>query len=126
MSPKLSYDHGTSGQPLLGQAIGDNLSRDRRTSRRTRTPSSSRTARAAHIRRLMGAHDSLRKSLLARGVQAGDRVGIWSPNRFEWPVVQYATARLGAILVNVNPSFKAARIGIRPAAIGHVVAAPRK
>src|SRR5207253_607641 len=46
------------------------------------------------------------RALLALGVRKGDRVGIWAPNRFEWPVVQYATARIGAILVNINPSYR--------------------
>ena len=46
------------------------------------------------------------KALLARGIEKGDRVGVWSPNRFEWVVAQYATARIGAILVNVNPAYK--------------------
>src|SRR5262249_39995782 len=46
------------------------------------------------------------RGLLARGVQKGDRVGIWSPNRFEWVATQYATARIGAILVTINPAYK--------------------
>ena len=46
------------------------------------------------------------KALLARGIEKGDRVGVWSPNRFEWVVAQYATARIGTILVNVNPAYK--------------------
>ena len=46
------------------------------------------------------------RGLLARGVKTGDRVGVWSPNRFEWVVLQYATARIGAILVNINPAYK--------------------
>ena len=44
------------------------------------------------------------RGLLALGVARGDRVGVWSPNRFEWVVLQYATARIGAILVNINPA----------------------
>src|SRR5262249_14601885 len=44
--------------------------------------------------------------LLASGVEKGDRVGIWSPNRYEWVIVQFATARIGAVLVNVNPAYK--------------------
>ncbi|HZU19562.1 MAG TPA: AMP-binding protein, partial [Candidatus Dormibacteraeota bacterium] len=48
--------------------------------------------------------------LMARGVQSGDRVGIWAPNRFEWVLVQYATARMGAILVNINPAYKTAEL----------------
>ena len=58
----------------------------------------------------------------ARGRQRGDRVGIWSPNRYEWVVVQYATARIGAILVNINPAYKTAELeyalnqsGVEPA-----------
>src|SRR5207253_6400214 len=46
-------------------------------------------------------------ALLAAGIKKGDRVGIWAPNRYEWPVVQYATARIGAILVNINPAYRA-------------------
>jgi fatty-acyl-CoA synthase len=50
------------------------------------------------------------RGLLAHGVGKGDRVGIWSPNRYEWVVVQYATARIGAILVNINPAYKTAEL----------------
>src|SRR5262249_51273904 len=50
------------------------------------------------------------RGLLARGVAKGDRVGIWAPNRFEWVVLQYATAQMGAILVNINPAYKTAEL----------------
>jgi fatty-acyl-CoA synthase len=50
------------------------------------------------------------RGLLARGVRKGDRVGIWSPNRYEWVVLQYASARIGAILVNINPAYKTAEL----------------
>ena len=50
------------------------------------------------------------RGLLARGVRKGDRVGIWAPNRYEWVVTQYATARIGAILVTINPAYKAAEL----------------
>ena len=43
-------------------------------------------------------------------MRKGDRVGIWAPNRYEWVVIQYATARVGAILVNINPAYKAAEL----------------
>lgn len=43
---------------------------------------------------------------MAHGIKRGDRVGIWSPNRYEWVVVQYATALMGAIMVNINPGYK--------------------
>lgn len=58
-------------------------------------------------RQLWDATTLLGKALMARGIDAGDRVGIWSPNRYEWVVTQHATARIGAILVNVNPAYKA-------------------
>jgi fatty-acyl-CoA synthase len=54
--------------------------------------------------------EEVAKGLLAYGVKKGDRVGIWSANRFEWILVQFATARVGAILVNVNPAYKAAEL----------------
>src|ERR1700693_1985242 len=50
------------------------------------------------------------RGLMARGVQRGDRVGIWSPNRFEWVIVQYATAAIGAILVNINPAYRTSEL----------------
>src|SRR5919197_1392570 len=55
-------------------------------------------------------HDEVERcarALLAAGVAKGDRVGIWSPNNAEWVIVQFATAKIGAILVNVNPSYRA-------------------
>ncbi|WP_404992020.1 AMP-binding protein [Cupriavidus pauculus] len=54
--------------------------------------------------------DRLATGLLARGIDRGDRVGIWSPNRAEWLVTQFATARIGAILVNINPAYRQAEL----------------
>jgi fatty-acyl-CoA synthase len=102
----LSYAHGTSSVPLLGETIGENL-------RRTVERFGDREALVvrhqgyrATYRELWEAVGLAARGLLARGVQKGDRVGIWSPNRFEWVVIQYATARIGAILVNVNPAYR--------------------
>src|SRR5207248_3569015 len=50
--------------------------------------------------------EDVAKGLLAIGVETGDRVGIWSPTRVEWTLLQFATARVGAILVNVNPAYR--------------------
>ena len=50
--------------------------------------------------------DALAAGLLALGLGKGDRVGIWSPNRLEWVLTQFATARFGAILVNINPAYR--------------------
>jgi fatty-acyl-CoA synthase len=110
MPPNLSYAHGTSDQPLLGQTIGDNL----RTTVARHGERDAFVFRAQHVRltyrEFWDLTTKCARALLALGVVAGDRVGIWSPNRFEWPVVQYATARIGAILINVNPSFKAGEL----------------
>nr|WP_280516785.1 AMP-binding protein [Carboxylicivirga mesophila] len=54
--------------------------------------------------------EEVAKGILAYGVKKGDRVGIWSPNRYEWVLVQFATARIGVILVNVNPAYKASEL----------------
>ena len=61
----------------------------------------------ATYRELWAATTALAKALISRGIKKGDRVGIWAPNRYEWVIVQHATARIGAILVNVNPAYKA-------------------
>ncbi|MGU7782898.1 AMP-binding protein [Burkholderia sp. PU8-34] len=54
--------------------------------------------------------DRLAAGLLSLGIEKGDRVGIWSPNRVEWLLVQFATARIGAILVNINPAYRIAEL----------------
>src|SRR4029079_8522948 len=54
--------------------------------------------------------EDVAKALLAINVQKGDRVAIWSPNRYEWVLVQYATARIGAILVNINPAYRTSEL----------------
>src|SRR5579863_3664961 len=54
--------------------------------------------------------DVLASGLRALGIQAGDRVGIWSPNRVEWLLTQFATARIGAVLVNINPAYRLAEL----------------
>src|SRR6266542_3007661 len=104
--PAPSYVHGTSDVPLLGETIGENL-------RRTVERFPDRDALVvpyqgyrATYRELWEQTGLVARGLLARGVKKGDRVGIWSPNRFEWVVTQYATARIGAVLVNVNPAYR--------------------
>ncbi len=101
-----SYAHGASEIPLLGETIGENLRRAvERFPEREALVVRSQKYRATY-RELWEETGRLANALLARGIEKGDRVGIWSPNRFEWVVTQYATARIGAILVNVNPAYK--------------------
>ena len=102
-----SYVHGAADVPLLGETIGANL-------RGTVERHPDRDALVvpcqgfrASYRQLWDLTTRLARALIARGIARGDRVGIWAPNRFEWIVVQYATARIGAILVNVNPAYRA-------------------
>src|SRR5439155_311659 len=54
--------------------------------------------------------EEVARGLMARGVKKGDRVGIWSPNRYEWVIVQYATSAMGAILVNINPAYRTSEL----------------
>ena len=102
-----SYVHGASDAPLLGETIGENL---RATVERHPGHDAlvvcDQGFRATY-RQLWDLTTRLARALLARGVARGDRVGIWAPNRYEWVVTQYATARIGAILVNVNPAYRA-------------------
>ena len=102
----LSYLHGASETPLLGETIGANLRRTvARWPDRDALVVRSQDFRASY-RELWDLTTRLARALLARGIAKGERVGIWAPNRFEWVVAQYATARVGAILVNVNPAYR--------------------
>jgi fatty-acyl-CoA synthase len=101
-----SYAHGASGLPLLGVTIGEQLgSTVERFGDREALVVRKQNYRATYAE-LEEQSGRAARGLMARGVAKGDRVGIWSPNRFEWVVTQYATARIGAILVNVNPAYK--------------------
>ena len=103
----LSYLHGASETPLLGETIGANLRRTvARWPDRDALVVRSQGFRASY-QELWNLTTQLARALLARGIAKGDRVGIWAPNRYEWVVTQYATARIGAILVNVNPAYRA-------------------
>ena len=106
MAVNRSYASGPSDAPLLGRTIGEDL---------TRT-----VTRVPHVEALVdvpsGARwtyaefdevvDRVACGLLDLGIDKGDRVGIWSPNCPEWVFVQYATARIGAVLVNINPAYR--------------------
>ncbi len=101
-----SYVHGASDLPLIGQTIGDNLSETV-----SRLPDHEALVDHPSDRRwtyseLEEWSRKVARGLLARGVTTGDRVGIWSPNCAEWVVLQYATAYIGAILVNINPAYR--------------------
>jgi fatty-acyl-CoA synthase len=101
-----SYAHGTSTVPLLGDTIGSNLERTAaRVPDRPAIVSRHQGVRLSYAE-FDAAVDRLARGLLAAGLQTGDRVGIWSPNRVEWALVQYATAKAGVILVTINPAYR--------------------
>jgi len=107
---KLSYTNGASNIPLLGETIDENL-------RKT-------VAKFPNNDALISAHQHYRatytefyeqvtavaKGLIALGVKSGDCVGIWSPNCYEWTLLQYATAKIGAIMVNINPAYRTSEL----------------
>ena len=103
---KNSYTSGTSSVPLLGVTIGDKFDEI--------------VEKYAQKEALIVSHQDIRwtyqelgdkveqcaKALMACGLEKGDRVGIWAPNRAEWTIMQFATAKVGVILVNINPSYR--------------------
>jgi fatty-acyl-CoA synthase len=101
-----SYASGTSDIPLLGDTIGDNLARTVAAFPDREALVDVPTGRRWTYEEFAADVDTVALGLAARGIGKGDRVGIWSPNRPEWTLVQYATARLGAILVNINPAYR--------------------
>jgi fatty-acyl-CoA synthase len=106
----LSYAHGASAEPLLGETIGENLERT--------------AARVPDAEALVSVHQGLRytyaqfnqavdrlaSGMRRAGLEKGDRLGVWGPNRAEWVLTQYATAKLGAILVNINPAYRTSEL----------------
>jgi fatty-acyl-CoA synthase len=106
----LSYAHGTSLTPLLGQTIGDNL----RSTVERYPDAEALVVRSQqyriNYRQLWDLTTQAARAFLALGIEAGDRVGMWAPNRYEWVITQYATARIGAILVNINPAYQTSEL----------------
>jgi fatty-acyl-CoA synthase len=125
-NPGRSYVSGTSDQPLLGLTIGDLFDQT--------------VARYPDHEALVSRHQGIRytyrelgvdvdrcaRALLALGVDKGERVGIWAPNCAEWAVVQFATSKLGAILVNINPSYRLSEVqyALRQSGCAWLVIAP--
>ena len=123
---ELSYVAGISDVPLMARTIGDAFDRT----------CALHADRDAVVSRHQGVRLTYRelgeqvgraaRALLAIGVEKGDRVGIWSPNSVEWIVVQYATAKIGAILVNVNPAYRTHELeyALRHSGVSTLITAP--
>ena len=105
-----SYAHGASDLPLIGETIGASF--DRTVATWGDRPGL--IVRQQGIRwtyRELGEKvDAFAAGLVAMGLQPGERVGIWSPNNAEWIVTQYATAKAGLILVNINPAYRLSEV----------------
>src|SRR5271166_76971 len=106
----LSYVHGAADTPLIGDTLGVNF--DRTVERWGDRPGL--VVRQHCVRwsyhELGKKVDAFAAGLLALGLEPGDRIGIWSPNNAEWVVTQFATAKAGLILVNINPAYRLAEL----------------
>ena len=127
MNKNLAYTYGASNISLIGETIDQNL-------RKTVEKYPNKEA-------LISVHQNYRvtyaefyaqvtavaKGLIALGVKQGDRVGMWSPNCYEWTLLQYATAKIGAIMVNINPAYRTSELiyVINQSGISYIFAAPQ-
>jgi fatty-acyl-CoA synthase len=110
MSAATAYGHGASDTPLLGETIGSNIER----------MAAQHADREAVVVVQQGVRwsyaqfaaqiDRVARALVASGLAPGDRMGIWAPNCAEWLLVQYASAKAGVILVNVNPAYRTSEL----------------
>jgi fatty-acyl-CoA synthase len=106
MSAVLSYSSGESATALLGDTIGGNFDATVRAFGGREALVDRAAGRRWTYAELAADVDALALRLLVRGIGKGDRVGIWAPNCAEWTLTQYATAKIGAILVNINPAYR--------------------
>ncbi|REC63077.1 AMP-binding protein [Chryseobacterium pennae] len=102
----LSYVYGASEIPLLGQTIGGNLKSTVEKFPNQEALISVHQDYRATYQEFYNQTTAIAKALIFLGAKAGDRIGIWSSNRYEWVLLQYATARIGTILVNINPAYR--------------------
>jgi fatty-acyl-CoA synthase len=121
----LSYSHGASPDPLLGETIGDSLRRIAAAHAASEAMVDVPTGRRWTYAQLDAETDDVARGLLAAGVATGDRVGIWAPNCAAWVLLQYGSAKVGAILVNINPAYRSHELGyvLKQAGISVLVSA---
>ena len=110
MNTQLSYVHGDSSIPLLGETIGENLKKTVNKFPKNDALICSHQNYRATYEEFYEQTSQVAKAILHLGAKPGDRVGIWSPNRYEWVLLQYATARIGVILVNINPAYRTSEL----------------
>lgn len=105
-TPELSYDCGIADFPLLGQNIGEFLNMIAEKYPDNEAIVSPQQDIRLTYRQFREAADQVARGLMALDINKGDRVGIWAMNYAEWIIVQFATAKIGAIMVNINPSYR--------------------
>ena len=125
--PQPSYVHGASPTPLIGETIGvhfDHIAerfadRDALVSRHQNI--------SWTYRELKERVDAFAAGLLALGLEPGERVGIWSPNNADWVIAQFATAKAGLILVNINPAYRVSELeyALNKAGVAALITAQR-
>ncbi|WP_289013081.1 AMP-binding protein [uncultured Capnocytophaga sp.] len=127
MNKNLAYTYGASDISLIGETIDQNL---RKTVKKY--PNKGALISVHQDYRVTYAEfyaqvTAVAKGLIALGVKQGDRVGIWSPNCYEWTLLQYATAKIGAIMVNINPAYRTSELiyVINQSGISYIFAAPQ-
>jgi len=106
MSIKVSYASGTSDKPLLGMTIGEAFDRTVSLHADREAIISIHQNMRLTYRQLSEQVNIAAKALMALGLQKGDRIGIWSPNNLEWLITQYASAKIGSVLVTINPAYR--------------------
>lgn len=123
----LSYERGPSEPRLLETTIGANLAATAAQHARRDALVDVAAGRRWNYAELLAAVRRLATGLLRAGIGVGDRVGIWAPNRWEWVLVQYATAEIGAILVTLNPAYRARELeyALTQSGVAMVIAASR-
>lgn len=121
-----SQDAGPTDTAILEETIGANFERTAAAHPDGDALVDMATGRRWTYAQLNEDIDVIARGLMALGIQTGDRVGIWSPNCAEWTIVQYATAKIGAILVNINPAYRTHELAyvLKQSGIRTLISAP--
>ena len=127
MNKNLAYTYGASDISLIGETIDQNLRKTvEKYPNKEALISVHQNYRVTYVE-FYAQVTAVAKGLIALGVKQGDRVGIWSPNCYEWTLLQYATAKIGAIMVNINPAYRTSELiyVINQSGISYIFAAPQ-
>ena len=125
MSTNLSYISGASEKPLLGLTVGEMLDKVTEKYPDQNALIVNHQQVCWTYRTFLDRVIELSRALMAVGIEKGDRVGIWSLNNAEWTLTQFATAKIGAILVNINPNYRTHELkyALNKAQVKHLIPA---